>query len=255
MAADHYVLLLLRWNDLDDDISMEEISAQKVYVEGIIQKQKADIELIVQPDMEKTVFVLSYIGYDEEEVKRKAEELVRKLMGEMIQNINYSISVSGDVVHNLEKLSTGFHHAQKAMFVSRNVFGKNPIQWYDVAKAYMQTASQTEEDEYNSAYNIKMVKEIQKYIENHFTDPNLSLASVAEVFYITEAYVSKLFKRVSGENFSKYIEKIRMEHAKILLQEEGKTIIETSAMVGYNSPQVFRRAWKRYFGGIPSGKL
>lgn len=113
---------------------------------------------------------------------------------------------------------------------------------------------QEEEEEYASTHNVRVVEEIQKYIEEHYSDPGLSLASIAEVFFITEAYVSKLFKRISGQNFSKYIEKVRMEKARILL-EEGKTIKAVSEMVGYNTPQVFRRAWKRYYSTLPSESL
>lgn len=42
-----------------------------------------------------------------------------------------------------------------------------------------------------------------------------------------------------------------MKQAKIFL-DEGKTVAETSELVGYNTPQVFRRAWKRYYGNLPS---
>ena len=113
---------------------------------------------------------------------------------------------------------------------------------------------QDEEEEYASSHNVRVVEEIQKYIVENFSDPGLSLTSIAEVFFITEAYVSKLFKRISGQYFSKYIEKVRMEKARILL-EEGKTVKAVSEMVGYNTPQVFRRAWKRYYSGLLSENL
>ena len=106
-------------------------------------------------------------------------------------------------------------------------------------------------DDDNSSANVKAVEEIQKYINDHYSDSALSLTMIAEKFFITEAYVSKLFKRVSGQNFSKYIEGVRMKQAKIFL-DEGKTVAETSELVGYNTPQVFRRAWKRYYGNLPS---
>ena len=41
-------------------------------------------------------------------------------------------------------------------------------------------------------------------------------------------------------------ESVRMKKAKELL-EEGYKVSEIVRMVGYNSPQVFRRAWKRYY--------
>lgn len=251
---DHYVLLILNWNDLDTDINIEEISAQKVYMENIVHSmEKGEVEFIFQLDMEKTIVILSYTGCSLADARNRAESLIRHVMEESVKNINYSISVAGDVIVDLEHLSKGFFHAKKALSVSPNIFRNSPIQWYDMAKIYLKTVEQGEE-EYNSAYNIRTVEEIQKYIDDHFFDSGLSLTSIAEKFFITEAYVSKLFKRVSGQNFSKYIEKIRMENAQILIQE-GKAISEVSSLVGYNSPQVFRRAWKRYYSGLPSKSL
>lgn len=45
-----------------------------------------------------------------------------------------------------------------------------------------------------------------------------------------------------------------MVHAKELI-EQNKSITEVANLVGYNSPQVFRRAWKRYYGGTPSENM
>ena len=71
------------------------------------------------------------------------------------------------------------------------------------------------------------------------------------MWYFICIYLSKLFKRATGDNFSKYLEKIRVEKAKKLLKA-GEKVSDVAAKVGYNSPQVFRRAYKRYYGCIPS---
>lgn len=250
--AGYYVFLLLNWNDLDEEIKIEEISAQKVYMESIIRSMdKGEIEMVFQIGAGETVVILAYDDCPLQEVRNRAELLVRQIMDESVKNINYSVSVSGDVLRDLEYLSKGFLHAKKALSVSRNIFGGSPVQWYDMAKIYFKAAPQGEEEAYDSMHNVRMVEDIKKYIDEHFSDPDLSLVSIAEVFFITESYVSKLFKRVSGQNFSKYIEMIRMENANALL-DEGKTITETAALVGYRSTQVFRHAWKRYYSGLPS---
>ena len=92
---------------------------------------------------------------------------------------------------------------------------------------------------------------ILQYIDEHYTDNQLSLTSVADTFHITESYLSSLFKDISGENFSKYIEKLRMQRAFELIQN-GFMINEVAQMSGYNSPQVFRRAYRRYYGTAPT---
>ncbi len=93
---------------------------------------------------------------------------------------------------------------------------------------------------------------IQEYVNMHFMDPQISLASVANAFHITEPYLSRVFKQETGENFSKYVEKLRVEKAQELIQTEQLTLSEVAEKVGYNSPQVFRRAYKRVCGVSPS---
>ena len=251
--ADYYVLLLLVWNDLDADMNLEEISAQKTYMEKVIFDQtEKDACLIMQFDMEKTIVLIPYEGCTLHETQKKAESFAKGVLDTKLPNLNYSISISGDIFDDLQFLSKGFYHAQRALQVSKNIFGESPVQWYYITKAYIPLSKDEEKnDDDNSSANVKAVEEIQKYINDHYSDSALSLTMIAEKFFITEAYVSKLFKRISGQNFSKYIEGVRMKQAKIFL-DEGKTVAETSELVGYNTPQVFRRAWKRYYGNLPS---
>lgn len=97
-----------------------------------------------------------------------------------------------------------------------------------------------------------LIHQIQQFISEQYTDPQLSLSSIANVFGITEAYLSSLFKQKTSENFSKYVERLRMEKALAYIKEGGFLISEIAEMVGYNSPQVFRRAYKRYYGSTPT---
>ncbi|MGI6254422.1 MAG: AraC family transcriptional regulator [Acutalibacter sp.] len=97
-----------------------------------------------------------------------------------------------------------------------------------------------------------LVEKIQRYLQDHFTDQQLSLTSAAEEFHITEPYLSRIFKQGTGENFSKYVERLRMEKAKELISTGGIKLSEVAQQVGYNSPQVFRRVYKKNFGVSPS---
>ena len=101
---------------------------------------------------------------------------------------------------------TVFPSSSRILAFSILTFSIYPVQWYEIVKGYFGTMPQDEEEEYASSHNVRVVEEIQKYIVENFSDPGLSLTSIAEVFFITEAYVSKLFKRISGQNFSKYID-------------------------------------------------
>ncbi len=103
-----------------------------------------------------------------------------------------------------------------------------------------------------NAHASNLTAKFQAYVNKHFTDPQLSLTSVAEEFHITEPYLSRAFKQGTGENFSKYVERLRMEKARELISDGGKSLSEIALQVGYNSPQVFRRVYKKNFGVPPS---
>lgn len=123
--------------------------------------------------------------------------------------------------------------------------------YYLIKELFMVIASNS-----NEAIRKKdssLINQIQQFIEEKYTDPQLSLTLIANVFGITEAYLSSLFKQKTGENFSKYVESLRMKKAREYIKKEEFLINEIAEMVGYNSPQVFRRAYKRYYGSTPTG--
>lgn len=95
-------------------------------------------------------------------------------------------------------------------------------------------------------YKNKTLKnDILRYIDNEFTDPNISLSSIASKFGFTEAYVSYFFKEHTGGNFINYLTDKRIQLSCELLSSTGQSVNEIAEQVGYNSDQVFRRAFKR----------
>jgi two-component system, response regulator YesN len=105
----------------------------------------------------------------------------------------------------------------------------------------------------NSDENSKGIKRgIIAFIHEHYADAQLSLSLVADKFSISEVYLSRMFKEYTGENFSKYIEALRLKEAQRLIEARKVPIYQISKLVGYNSPQVFRRAYQKYFGKSPS---
>lgn len=98
----------------------------------------------------------------------------------------------------------------------------------------------------------KLVKNIRNYINENYMDSNLGLAKISSVFGISEGYISTIFKEQDGINFADYVEQLRIEKACQLLTENLYKIADISDMVGYNSVQSFRRAFKRVLGINPT---
>lgn len=103
-----------------------------------------------------------------------------------------------------------------------------------------------------SSQNIELMGNIKKYIQTNYMYQDLNLYKVSSQFNLSEGYFSHLFKEQSGINFTDYLEKIRIDQACELLKNKDLTINDISEMVGYNSAQSFRRAFKRVCGVSPT---
>jgi AraC-like DNA-binding protein len=97
-----------------------------------------------------------------------------------------------------------------------------------------------------------LLNEIMELIHKKYTDPMLSVVYIADQFHLSESYFSHLFKGLSGESFSVYLEKMRLAKARELLRDTYHDIEEISRRVGYFNSTSFRRAFKRMYGISPS---
>ncbi|MGV8982013.1 AraC family transcriptional regulator [Clostridium sp.] len=139
--------------------------------------------------------------------------------------------------------------------ISKNLSGvilKNThdINFKIVADAYYDLCDLILEQKGNS--NLNLMNKIKRYIEANYMDQNLCLYKVSSEFSLSEGYFSHLFKEHTNIKFTDYLEKIRLDSASILLKDHDLNITQIAEMVGYNSPQSFRRAFKRFFGVSPT---
>lgn len=97
-----------------------------------------------------------------------------------------------------------------------------------------------------------LVKDICAYLHESFADANITLTSAADRFAISEAYLSKLFREYVGDSFASYLESVRINKAKSVLENDRFKMLEIAEQTGYNSVESFRRAFKRITGVAPS---
>lgn len=95
-------------------------------------------------------------------------------------------------------------------------------------------------------------KAVVDYLNEHYSQPDLSLSSIADVFGMSESALSMLYKEVLNENYSGYVEKLRVMHANELLRAGKTPVSEIARIVGYEHATSFTRAYKRCMGCTPS---
>lgn len=89
-------------------------------------------------------------------------------------------------------------------------------------------------NESQNNYKKLLFDKLQHYISKNFSDPMLSLESVATAFHFSPSYLSKLFSDYKGVSFTAFLTEMRMEHAKNLLKNTNITIQEVASQCGYN---------------------
>lgn len=90
------------------------------------------------------------------------------------------------------------------------------------------------------------MKQMIEFIQRN-PGENLKLEVLAEVFNYNSSYLGKLFKNHTGEYFNAFLDKVRMEKAKELL-DEGLKVHQVAARVGYANVDYFHGKFKKYVG-------
>lgn len=101
-----------------------------------------------------------------------------------------------------------------------------------------------------SHHNSKL---ILNYIAEHYSDPSLSLASIAEFVNLSPAYLSDSFKKDTGKNIKQVISDIRLDKASELLRTTPLTVAEIAQKIGYRDSNYFSKFFKQQFGVSPHG--
>lgn len=110
----------------------------------------------------------------------------------------------------------------------------------------------------HSCTTSNMTRQIYDYVNEHLSDPNLTLKQIAEQhLFMNTDYVSKKFQKETGIRFSNYLTEVRIERAKKLLASAGNDKIQTVAeQVGCgNNPQYFSQLFKKKTGMTPSAYI
>lgn len=97
-----------------------------------------------------------------------------------------------------------------------------------------------------------LAQSIRLHLQENYADPGLSLGSLAELFDMSESTMSRFFKAHMGENFSSYLEKIRLSEAETLLSSSQLPVKDIATMVGYTTPATFYKAFRRKWGVSPT---
>ncbi len=91
----------------------------------------------------------------------------------------------------------------------------------------------------------------KRAIHERFTDPEFSLEAASERAGVSKNHLSFEFSRETGETFTEYVARVRVDEAKRLLATTSLLVYEVGERVGYPSVEHFSRLFKKVAGVSP----
>ena len=135
-----------------------------------------------------------------------------------------------------EKKEAGYQYAVTACF-------------YEIlAKFYRDTASQEQGA-------LSQAEQGAEMMQKEFSSPTFTIASLAKRLYVSEVYLRRIFRATYGMSPKQYLDDLRMEHAKVLLESRYYSQQEIAQRCGYDDVKYFRTAFKRHTGKTPGAYM
>jgi two-component system response regulator YesN len=97
----------------------------------------------------------------------------------------------------------------------------------------------------------KPIEAMIAYVRSHYSDYDFSIQRMADAFSLSQPYVSRMFKEQTGRTISDYVNHIRIEEAKRLLQDREASVKDIVQQIGYSDVSSFIRKFKTTVGMTP----
>ncbi|MDR0817387.1 MAG: response regulator [Clostridiales Family XIII bacterium] len=98
----------------------------------------------------------------------------------------------------------------------------------------------------------RLAEKAKAYIDEHYSDEDLSIDVVCDLLGVSASYFSVTFKKAMGVSFITMLTQIRMRAAvEQLAITDDKTYI-IAEKVGYSDPNYFSYVFKKYYGISPT---
>ncbi len=95
-------------------------------------------------------------------------------------------------------------------------------------------------------------QQILKYVQENFSDPDISLNKLSSVFNLSESYITRIIKNETNNYFSNILINLRIEKSiEYLIHHPDMKLVEISEKCGFSSQHYFSRIFKEKTGFPP----
>lgn len=202
---------------------------------GLIQEmeQYAKME---RYDQIKKCIAREFLKWEQE---RRPQIWLEQAARRILNFIRTQTAAEESMIEREYQFEDAFYYSTSMEMLRQNLF----TQYYQF--------SEKEKENYK-VDSPEFFENIKVYLSGHLSEP-LSLKEISDLFAISQAYLSKLFRKYTGQSYNQYLTGIRMERAKQLMEEDSELFIKDIAeMVGYRDQFYFSRIFHSYTGQSPA---
>ena len=98
----------------------------------------------------------------------------------------------------------------------------------------------------------ELLQKVIDVVKNQMSNGSLSIESLANDMCLSRSQLNRRIKAVTGVTSQQYVMRVRLEHAKNLLDDSNLQVSEVAYQCGFDNVASFSRAFKRTFGKSPS---
>lgn len=96
-----------------------------------------------------------------------------------------------------------------------------------------------------------LIKKVVIFISENIQE-TLSLSKIADYFHINPSHLSREFKKETDSNLTDYVNRQKIDLAKLFLVQNNYSIMDVSNLLNYNSSSYFSKTFKKITGVSPT---
>ena len=172
----------------------------------------------------------------------------------------YGVFCGGSVIAYARLNTEAYESVMTAVDIIASEVAKKQRDWQDVVRAELlmlfitlaRYIGKAEHVPFDMGKEWHFASVAVRMVMENFSNSELKLETLAENMYISKSQFSRLFNEFTGESFSDYLRRVRMNHACRLLRETDMSVEQIVKECGMRDIRSFYKNFQNYTGKTPS---
>jgi len=143
-----------------------------------------------------------------------------------------------------------FEYARQALKFGVTEYILKPVDRLELTRVVTGIVNKLQNSNPECGDNNAIIRRVKEIVDDQL-DQDLSLTSLADQVQVNHQYLSKLFKDITGENFSRFLTEKRIDKSRKLLLTTSLKVYEIAELCGYRNTKYFMSVFKEETGYSP----